>query len=145
MPRPKAKVSSFSVNAPTNSSGRFRNPSSSPDTPVNVLPSGRPPEASMGTPSSKVRHRPETAAVHVRNPVMLRQPFVQECIVRPEEVEHTAVLAHDTLEKEFRFLAERLAQIVIKIRKETQVRGDRFQVSQVKPLPGKIADQVAGP
>ena len=43
---------------PTKSSGRLRNPSSSGATPVNLLPSGRPPVASTGWPSSSVRHRP---------------------------------------------------------------------------------------
>src|SRR5436309_12838609 len=45
---------------------------------------------------------PKAAAVHVGNPVMLRQPFIQERVVRLQEVEHTAVVAEDRLKKKFR-------------------------------------------
>src|SRR5204863_7100082 len=40
--------------------------------------------------------------------------------------------------------SEGLPQIIIEVRKEAQVRRQRFQIAQVKPLLGKIADQVSG-
>ena len=53
---------------PTKSSGRFSKPSSSPATPVNLLPSGRPPEASTGLPSSSVRQRPTASKFSSEKP-----------------------------------------------------------------------------
>src|SRR5439155_1772035 len=90
------------------------------------------------------RDTAKAAAVHVGNSVMLRQSFIQERVVRLQEIEHTAVVAEDGLQKQLRFLAEGLPQIVIEVRKETQVRSHRVQIAQVKPLFGEIAGQVPG-
>ena len=46
------------------------------------------------------RHAPEAAAIDVRDAVMLRQPFVDERVVRAQQVEHAAILAQDALEKQ---------------------------------------------
>src|SRR5688572_27367528 len=43
---------------------------------------------------------------------------------------------------QLRLAPERLAKVVIKIGKEPQVRGDGFQVAQLKPLLAKVSHQV---
>ena len=87
------------------------------------------------------RDAPEVAAVHVRNAVVLREPLVQERVVGLEQVEHAAVFAQDALEKQLGFAAERLAQVVVEIGKQPQVGRDRFEVAQVQPLLGEVADE----
>ena len=43
----------------------------------------------------------EVAAVDVRDPVVLRQPLVDERIVRRQQIEHAAILADDAVEEQF--------------------------------------------
>ena len=82
---------------------------------------------------------PEVAAVDVRDAVVLGQALVQERVVRLQQVEHAAILAHDALEQEFRLLAEGLPQVVVEVGEQAQVRGDRIQVPQVQPLAREVA------
>src|SRR5262245_29280533 len=89
------------------------------------------------------RDAPEAAAVHMRNAVMLRQPFVDKRIIRAQQVEHTPILAHDAFKKEFRLLTKGLPEIVIEVRKQTHVRSDRCQIAQVQPLSAKVRHQSA--
>ena len=55
------------------------------------------------------RDAPEAAAIHVRDAVMLRQPLVDERVVRAQQIEHAAILAQDALEEELRLLVGRPA------------------------------------
>src|SRR2546427_11210667 len=96
MPRPKANVINFSVNVPTKSSGRSRKLSSRPDTPVNLLPSGSPPDASMGWPSSTVRQRPIASKFSSEKPTgsirlwQLAQAALTRCSARRSRTERLA-------------------------------------------------------
>ena len=56
------------MNVPTNSSGRRRSAVSSPSTSANLLPSGRPPDASIGVPPSAVRRRPTASNFSSESP-----------------------------------------------------------------------------
>ena len=74
------------------------------DVTVRMLPwPSRPRRSSFGQ-----RHAAELAAVDVRNPVVARQPLVDERVVGVEQVEDAAVFAHDALEEQLRLGAERL-------------------------------------
>ena len=68
------------------------------------------------------RHAAELAAIDVRNAVMFGQAFVEESIVGFDQVEHAAVLAQNTLEKQLRLLPHRLPQVVVEIRKQAACR-----------------------
>ena len=62
------------------------------------------------------RHAAEAAAVDVGNAVVLRETLVEKGVVRPDQIEHAAILAQHAVEKELGFLPERLAQVVIEVR-----------------------------
>src|SRR5206468_11991558 len=68
------------------------------------------------------RDASKAAAVHVGDPIVLRQPFIQESVISLQHIEGTAVIAQERLEKQLRFLAEGLAQIIVEVGKQTQVR-----------------------
>ena len=74
---------------------------------------------------------------------MLREAFIQERVVRLQQIEDAAIFAQDAFEEEFRFLAKGLAQVVIEVGKESQIGRERFEIAQVEPLLGKIADQAS--
>src|SRR5207247_3936097 len=67
------------------------------------------------------RDAAEATAIDVLNAVMLRESFIQKRVIRLQQVEHAAVLAQDILNKELRFPAEGLPQIVIEVGEETQI------------------------
>src|SRR4030095_9398951 len=63
------------------------------------------------------RDPPEVNALDVWNPVVAREPFIQERVVRCEKLQSSAVFVHDRVEEEFCFTLERLTQVVVEIRK----------------------------
>ena len=73
------------------------------------------------------------------------QASVDERVLRPEQVEHVAILAHYTLKKQLRFLAQGLPQIVIEVREQAHVRSRRGKIPQIQPLLGKVAHQGSRP
>src|SRR5437016_3605958 len=75
------------------------------------------------------RHATEAAAVDVRNPVVLRQALVEKGIVRLEQIQHTAILAPNTIHKEFGLLAECLTKIVIKVGILADIRADGLEIA----------------
>ena len=62
-------------------------------------------------------HAAKLAAVHVRDPVVLRDAFVHERVVGGHQVEHVAVLAHDAAEEQLRLVLQTLPQVVVEIGK----------------------------
>ena len=58
--------------------------------------------------AAQPRHR---IALHAIDPVMLRQPFVQERVVAVEQLNQAVVLADDVLEEHLGFLAHGLPQV----------------------------------
>src|SRR5262249_14373804 len=73
------------------------------------------------------RHTSELRAVDVRNPVVLREPFVDECVIRSQQIENASVFTNDAAEEELGFLPECVAQIIIEIREEIYDRLARLQ------------------
>ena len=61
------------------------------------------------------RHAAESASVDAGNSVVLRQAFVQERVVRPDEREHAAILAQHAVEEELGLLPEGLPQVVVEV------------------------------
>ena len=62
---------------------------------------------------------------------MLGETLVQEGVVRLQQIEHVAILAHDALEKQLGFLPESLSQIIVEIREQAHIGSHRRQVAQV--------------
>jgi hypothetical protein len=69
------------------------------------------------------------------------QPFVDERVVRSQQVEDAVVFGHDAAEKHFRLTPERLPQVVVEVREHPGVRARGRQVSQIQPLARKVRDQ----
>ncbi len=72
---------------------------------------------------------------------MLRQPLVEERVVRLDESAHAAILAQHAVEEELGFLPERLPQVVVEVPKKIGAGIDRVDVAQPQPLPGEIASR----
>ena len=87
------------------------------------------------------RDAPESAAVDVRDPVVLRQAFVEVRVVRLDQVEHAAILMQNALEGEFGFPPECLPQVVVEIGKQAHVRRRGFKIAHVEPLSGEVRDE----
>src|SRR5437867_12691662 len=88
------------------------------------------------------RHTAESASVDVGNSVVLRQAFIEERVVRPDEIEHAAILAQHAVEKELGFLPKGLTQVVIEVPIEGGVRSDRLEIAQPQPLSCEIRREV---
>ena len=54
----------------------------------------------------------------MRYPVVFGEAFVQECVIRPEQVEQAPVLAQHTFDEKLGFLPKGLPQVVIKVGEE---------------------------
>ena len=72
---------------------------------------------------------------------MHRKSFVDERVVRRQQVQHIAVLAKDAVKKHLRLGAHRLPEVVIKIRVNHAFRCRTLHGSQLQPLAGKIFHQ----
>ena len=57
----------------------------------------------------------EMRAADVRDAVVLREPLVDERVVRGQQIEHAAIFAEDAAGKELRFAAEALAQVLVEV------------------------------
>ena len=73
---------------------------------------------------------------------MLGQPFVDERVVRAQQIEHAPIFAEDAVDEEFGFLAERLTKIVIEVRIIAHIGADRLQVAQPEPLSGEVTREI---
>ena len=85
----------------------------------------------------------EAAAVHVRDAVVLREPFVHVGVVRVQQIERAAILAQDALEEQLRLLLERLTEVVVEVGEEAHVRRDRFEIPEMQPLRREVGDERA--
>src|SRR5262249_38838010 len=84
------------------------------------------------------RNPAEVTATDVRNAIVLSQPFINERVVRIEQIDNAAILANDAFEEHFGFPPEPLPKIVIEV-----LRGsfDFGKLAQPEPLPCKVRDQ----
>ena len=72
--------------------------------------------------SSVDRDAPEVAALDVGNAVVPGQPFVEEGVVRRQQIQHAAVLAQDAVEQQLRLAPKRLTQALVEIGEQTRGR-----------------------
>ena len=90
------------------------------------------------------RHAPEPAAVDVRDSIVLGQPLVDERIIGPHEVQDAAILADLAGHEQLRLARERLAQVVVPLRKQLGGRYHAGQRAQGQPLQGEAVDEGLG-
>ena len=91
-------------------------------------------------------HLAEARAVDAGDAVVPRQPLVDERVVGAQQLQRAAVLAQDVREEQLGFAAEGLADVVVEVREHQDVGLDlRFEVAQLQPLAGEVADQRVGP
>ena len=86
----------------------------------------------------------EVAAEDVRDAVVPGEAFVEERVVRREEIRHGAVLTQDALHKELRLAAHRLAEVVVEINEAPGVGGGGGEGAEVKPLRGEVGHEIRG-
>ena len=79
--------------------------------------------------------------VYVGNVVVSGQTFVKKRVVRAQQVKGAPILPQLALDEQLSLTLQRLAQVVVKLRKQCGVRRHEPHVSQVQPLAGKIAHQ----
>jgi len=64
------------------------------------------------------RDAAELASVHIRYSIVLREPFIDERVIRSQEIDHIPVFADEAVEEQFSLTPERLPQVVVEIREE---------------------------
>ena len=75
---------------------------------------------------------------------MARQAFVEERVVRADEIEHAPVFRDDALEEQLALRLERVPQIGVELGEEIRIGQDLLQIAQIQPLAGEILDQRFG-
>ena len=75
---------------------------------------------------------------------MPREPLVDERVVRRQQIDDVAILAHDAFEEQFRLAPETLPQLVVPVGIEDAVRRGRRQIPQVQQLLREVVDQRLG-
>src|SRR5687768_3388228 len=91
------------------------------------------------------RHAPEMAAVDVGNAVVPGKSFVEERVVRPDQIHHAAIFADDAVDKELSFFPETFAHVVVEFGEPACARHERIEVAQPQPLTRKIRRQILRP
>ena len=66
------------------------------------------------------------------------QTFVDERVVRVEQVHHAAVFAQDRFEQQLGFTPERLTQLAVE---HLRLRADIVELAKKQPLCGEIVDE----
>ena len=87
------------------------------------------------------RHAPEAVAVDSADTVVPGQSLVQERIVRAEQLEQAAVVAHGALDEQFGLASERHAQILVELGVVGRLALLRLEVPQPQPLTHEVVDE----
>ena len=74
----------------------------------------------------------------VRDPVVPRQPLVQERVAAVDEVEHAAIVADDGLEEELGLAPHRQPEVVLELGELVAVAGERFERAELQPLAAEV-------
>ena len=85
-------------------------------------------------------HPAEAGAVYVRHAVEPRQPLVQECVVRCQELGRGPIVPDLTIDEQLGLTQERFSQVVVEVGERGGVWRHVLQVSQRKPLREEVLD-----
>src|SRR5262249_61594846 len=73
---------------------------------------------------------------------VLRQPLVDERVVRAQQFQRATIIAQNVAEQHLRLAAEALANVVVEVREHQQVGRDlRLEVAKLEPLAGEVIDE----
>src|SRR6185436_5114599 len=73
----------------------------------------------------------------VRDPVVTREPLVDERVVRGDEVHHAAILPQLAPDKQARLLLQGLAQVLVEVGELIYVGDDAREAPELEPLVGE--------
>src|SRR5438094_578652 len=90
------------------------------------------------------RHAAELAADDVRDPVDLGDAFVDERVVRRQQVEHVPIFADDAVEEQLRLALVGFGELVVEPRKQQRVGVQFLDVLQPEPLRREARRQRVG-
>ena len=86
----------------------------------------------------------KVGAFHPLDSVVPGQSLVHVGVVRGEQFQNAAVRLHDVSEKQLRFRAHGLAQLLVELREQLLVGRNCFEVPRLEPLAGEVVDYRAG-
>src|SRR5688572_11451412 len=81
------------------------------------------------------------ASVDVGNPIVSGEAFVDEGVIRGQQIADTSIVSELPLEKELRLSTKGISKVVIELRKLVHIRRELLQVSQVQPLGSETIHQ----
>ena len=87
------------------------------------------------------RDAPEAAPADVGDPVVPREPLVDEREVGVDQIQDAAILADDGLEQQFRLAPEGVAEVAVEL---LRCRRHVVELPQLQPLSGQIVDERRG-
>ena len=86
----------------------------------------------------------EMRAADVGDTVVLREPLVDERVVRGQQIEHASIFAENAACDELRFTAEALAEVLVEILISLRIGEYGRQVPEKQPLADEIRDERVG-
>ena len=87
------------------------------------------------------RHPPEAVSVDPADAVVPRQPFVDERVVRAQQLEEAPVLAEGALDEQLGLAAECLAQVLVELGIVGRLALLGIEVAQTQPLAREVVDE----
>ncbi len=72
------------------------------------------------------------------DPVVPRQPLVEERVASVDEIEHAAILADDMVDEQLGFAPHRQPQVVLELREALAIPGDRLERAELQPLAPEV-------
>ena len=87
------------------------------------------------------RHAAELRSVNVGDPVVLREPLIDEGVIGREQVQDAAVFVNDAAEEQLDLAPESFAQRAIEVRKQVHDGLAGLHAANVQPLPREVFDE----
>src|SRR5262245_23378716 len=76
--------------------------------------------------------------VHPRNPVMAREPLVDEGVVRGQQIADAPVVAYLTLDEQFRLTLEGSTKVLVELGEHLGIRRCGLQIADLQPLSEEV-------
>ncbi len=76
---------------------------------------------------------------------MPRQAFINERVIRPQEIENVAVFAYDAVEEQRGLAPHGQQQCVVEVGIREDIRLRVAQITQIEPLAGEVPRECFGP
>jgi len=80
----------------------------------------------------------EPGSAHAGDPVMPREPLVEEGVFRVEEVEDAPILLDHILDEVLRLAAHRHPQVIVEVGKPLAIAGQRLERAKLEPLAAEL-------